>query len=192
MVALLAGVVLFNLLTRRLRLLTGAVESFRESDFSNAGMVRTGLGNTRGDEIGRLAATFERMAERINQQVRKLRQTDELRRELVANVSHDLRTPLASLRGYLETLELKEERIDDAISAILILNTVANTLGATMAGAQAAHVFGSAAVGIFSGILTFLILVFSEIIPKTLGALPYLAMMTCSSFMDSLSPTISE
>jgi CBS domain containing-hemolysin-like protein len=77
----------------------------------------------------------------------------------------------AGRRGAGLLLELKEERIDDAISAILILNTVANTLGATMAGAQAAHVFGSAAVGIFSGVLTFLILVFSEIIPKTLGAL---------------------
>jgi CBS domain containing-hemolysin-like protein len=68
-------------------------------------------------------------------------------------------------------LDIKEQRIDDAISAILILNTVANTLGATLAGAQAAHVFGSTAVGIFSGLLTLLILVFSEIIPKTLGAL---------------------
>jgi CBS domain containing-hemolysin-like protein len=77
----------------------------------------------------------------------------------------------AGQRGAGLLLEIKEERIDDAISAILILNTVANTLGATMAGAQAARVFGSAAVGIFSGILTFLILVFSEIIPKTLGAL---------------------
>jgi CBS domain containing-hemolysin-like protein len=77
----------------------------------------------------------------------------------------------AGHRGAGLLLEIKEERIDDAISAILILNTVANTLGATMAGAQAAHVFGSAAVGVFSGLLTFLILVFSEIIPKTLGAL---------------------
>jgi CBS domain containing-hemolysin-like protein len=77
----------------------------------------------------------------------------------------------AGYRGAALLLEIKEQRIEDAISAILILNTVANTLGATMAGAQAAHVFGSAAVGIFSGILTFLILVFSEIIPKTLGTL---------------------
>jgi CBS domain containing-hemolysin-like protein len=74
-------------------------------------------------------------------------------------------------RGAGLLLDIKEQRIDDAISAILILNTLANTLGATMAGAQAARVFGSAAVGIFSGVLTFLILVFSEIIPKTLGAL---------------------
>ncbi len=77
----------------------------------------------------------------------------------------------AGSRGAGLLLEIKEDRIDDAISAILILNTVANTLGATMAGAQAARVFGNSAVGIFSGILTFLILVFSEIIPKTLGAL---------------------
>lgn len=77
----------------------------------------------------------------------------------------------AGNRGAAFLLEIKERRLDDAISAILILNTLANTLGATMAGAQAARVFGNSAVGIFSGILTFLILVFSEIIPKTLGAL---------------------
>lgn len=83
----------------------------------------------------------------------------------------------AGHRGASLLLELKEQRLDDAISAILILNTLANTLGATMAGAQAARVFGSAAVGIFSAVLTFLILVFSEIIPKTLGAL-YVSRLT--------------
>ena len=73
-------------------------------------------------------------------------------------------------KGAGRLLALKQGRIDDAISAILILNTLANTLGATMAGAQAAHVFGKAWVGVFSVVLTFLILVLSEIIPKTLGA----------------------
>lgn len=73
-------------------------------------------------------------------------------------------------RGASKLLDLKREHVDDAISAILTLNTVANTLGATMAGAQAAKVFGAAWVGVFSGLLTFLILVASEIIPKTLGA----------------------
>jgi CBS domain containing-hemolysin-like protein len=67
-------------------------------------------------------------------------------------------------------LELRTERVDDAISAILTLNTVANTLGATLAGAQAAKVFGSQWMGLFSGLLAFVILVVSEIIPKTLGA----------------------
>lgn len=65
--------------------------------------------------------------------------------------------------------ELKEE-IERPLAAILTLNTIAHTVGAAGAGAQAAIVFGSAAVGVFSAVLTFLILVFSEIIPKTLGA----------------------
>lgn len=73
-------------------------------------------------------------------------------------------------RGAGVLLELKRVRLDDAISAILTLNTVANTLGATLAGAQAAIVFGDVWVGVFSGVLTLMILVFSEIIPKTLGA----------------------
>jgi CBS domain containing-hemolysin-like protein len=66
-------------------------------------------------------------------------------------------------------LLLKQNRLDDAISAILILNTVAHTIGAALAGAQAAVVFGSAWVGVFSGILTLLVLLFTEIIPKTIG-----------------------
>jgi signal transduction histidine kinase len=104
-------VLLFNLLTRRLRLLTEGVEAFRDSDFSDPSVIQTGLADPSGDEIGRLAGTYERMAERIIQQVSKLRQTDELRRELVANVSHDLRTPLSSLKGYIETLELKDDQL---------------------------------------------------------------------------------
>jgi CBS domain containing-hemolysin-like protein len=73
-------------------------------------------------------------------------------------------------KGATKLRALKQDRIDDAISAILTLNTVANTLGATLAGAQAADYFGSRWVGVFSGVLTFLILIVSEIIPKTLGA----------------------
>jgi CBS domain containing-hemolysin-like protein len=76
----------------------------------------------------------------------------------------------AGSRGAGLLLKLKQSRIDDALSAILTVNTVANTLGATLAGAQAARVFGSAWVGVFSGTLTLLILIVSEIIPKTLGA----------------------
>ncbi|MDH3627921.1 MAG: hemolysin family protein [Acidobacteriota bacterium] len=70
--------------------------------------------------------------------------------------------------GYL--LDIRRGQLEDAISAILILNTISHTLGATMAGAQAARVFGDPWVGAFSGVLTLLILVLSEIIPKTIGA----------------------
>ena len=57
------------------------------------------------------------------------------------------------------------------LAAILTLNTIAHTVGAAGAGAQAARLFGDAYLGLASAILTLLILVFSEIIPKTLGAL---------------------
>ena len=59
------------------------------------------------DEIGTLTETFNRMADRILDQMAALQKTDAMRREFVANISHDLRTPLASLQGYLETLHLK-------------------------------------------------------------------------------------
>lgn len=64
---------------------------------------------------------------------------------------------------------LKDD-VDRPLAAILSLNTIAHTVGAAGAGAQAARVFGDGAVGIFSGVLTLLILVATEIIPKTLGA----------------------
>lgn len=61
--------------------------------------------------------------------------------------------------------------IDRPLAAILSLNTIAHTVGAAGVGAQAAKVYGDAYVGVTSAILTLLILVFSEIIPKTIGAL---------------------
>ena len=69
-----------------------------------------------------------------------------------------------------ETLRQMKEDIDRPLAAILSLNTVAHTAGAAGAGAQAAVVFGDAYVGIISAVLTLLILILSEIIPKTLGA----------------------
>lgn len=65
--------------------------------------------------------------------------------------------------------ELKDD-VDRPLAAILTLNTVAHTIGAAGAGAEAAAYFGSGAIGIFSAALTLGILVLSEIIPKTLGA----------------------
>lgn len=72
-------------------------------------------------------------------------------------------------QGAARLLAIKRDQIDDAISAILTLNTVAHTIGAAVSGAQAAVVFGDQWVGVFSGVLTILILVITEIIPKTVG-----------------------
>ncbi|NDV92255.1 DUF21 domain-containing protein [Alteromonas sp. 345S023] len=67
-------------------------------------------------------------------------------------------------------LRKQTDNINTPLSAILTLNTIAHTMGAAGAGAQAAAVFGEAYLGVISAVLTLLILVFSEIIPKTLGA----------------------
>lgn len=104
----LAGLLLFNLLTRRLRTLVSGVEAFTQSNFSAQFEAVSHSKARPRDEIDQLGTTFSRMADRIRQQVQELKQADQLRRELVANVSHDLRTPLTSLQGYLETLLLKE------------------------------------------------------------------------------------
>lgn len=76
--------------------------------------------------------------------------------------------------------DLKDD-IDRPLSAILSLNTIAHTVGAAGAGAQAAVVFGDASVAIFSAVLTFLILVLSEIIPKTLGAMYWQSFVPAAS-----------
>lgn len=73
------------------------------------------------------------------------------------------------VQGAITMIELKKD-IDRPLSAILSLNTVAHTVGAAGVGAQATIVFGEAYFGIVSAVLTLLILVLTEIIPKTLGA----------------------
>jgi CBS domain containing-hemolysin-like protein len=73
-------------------------------------------------------------------------------------------------QGAARLLDIKQSHIDDAIGAILILNTLASTLGLTLAGAQAATLFGEARVGLLSAVLTVLLLIVSEIIPKTMAA----------------------
>jgi CBS domain containing-hemolysin-like protein len=73
-------------------------------------------------------------------------------------------------------LRWHKENINKSIASILILNTIANTAGAALVGAQASAVFGNGAVLYASVILTFAILYFSEIIPKTIGAIYWKAL----------------
>ncbi|WP_027329478.1 CNNM domain-containing protein [Marinimicrobium agarilyticum] len=79
-------------------------------------------------------------------------------------------------------LSALKQNIDRPLAAILTLNTIAHTAGAAGAGAQATHVFGNAYLGVFSAVLTLLILVFSEIIPKTLGAFYWRALAPATAY----------
>ena len=67
--------------------------------------------------------------------------------------------------------KLRQDSVDRSLAAILTVNTIAHTVGAIAAGAKATTVFGSAWIGLFSGIMTLAILFLSEIIPKTIGAI---------------------
>lgn len=69
-----------------------------------------------------------------------------------------------------EKLKVLKDKIDQPLAAILTLNTVAHTVGATGVGAQVTLVFGDGYLGIASAVMTFLILILSEILPKTIGA----------------------
>lgn len=104
------GVLVFLLLTRRLKRLRREVDAVVDSGFSYS----PNLGNARrdGDEIEALTSAFANMSARIQEQIEQLKQNDRLRRELVSNVSHDLRTPLAAMQGYIETLILRHDTLD--------------------------------------------------------------------------------
>lgn len=88
---------------------------------------------------------------------------------LSASLSHvELLAQDGSRAGLL--MQKHKANVERPISAILTLNTIAHTVGAAGAGAQAVGVFGNEWLGVISAVLTLLILVLSEIIPKTLGA----------------------
>jgi len=99
------GLVLFFLMTRRLRTVTDVVTGFKEGNYDQR------LSGESSDDFGRLAISFNQMADTIVHNMEELKRSDNLRRELVANVSHDIRTPLASIQGYLETIMMKRDSI---------------------------------------------------------------------------------
>jgi len=116
---LLVGLLVFALLTRRLGRLAKRVQSLADAGFEVSGqqavpLAATSPGTGAGDEISRLDAAFTAMARRIGEQFEALQETDRLRRELISNVSHDLRTPLATMQGYVDTLLLKNRELDAA------------------------------------------------------------------------------
>lgn len=107
------GLLLFRALTGRLQSLADRVDRFAVAgDGAVPAAARPAPAPDR-DEIERLAWAFDALAARIAAQVAQLEAIDRGRREAVLNASHDLRTPLAALQGYLQTLQLKS----DALSA---------------------------------------------------------------------------
>ena len=109
--AMLIGLIVFALQTRRLRVLGSVMRRYAEEPRDESSSIRYSSKAKKMDEIDVLGRQFNMMAGKINTQIHELKRMDGLRREMVANVSHDLRTPLTTMRGYLETLLLKKEEL---------------------------------------------------------------------------------
>lgn len=104
--AILIGLVAIWLLTRNIRVIVNTFRKFKDGDMN----ARIPEKNMKG-ELKILSHTFNTMADTILRNIDDLKEVDTLRRELIANVSHDLRSPLAIIHGYIETLLIKGEKL---------------------------------------------------------------------------------
>ncbi len=106
--AAIIGLLSIWFLTKNLRLMTRTIRKFQEGDLA----VR--IENPEKSDIAIFADSFNEMADTIVKNMDKMKSVDQLRRELIANVSHDLRTPLAILKGYVETLQMKNDSLSES------------------------------------------------------------------------------
>ncbi|MCF8338567.1 MAG: HAMP domain-containing histidine kinase [Bacteroidales bacterium] len=100
------GLLLIWMLTKNLRIVINTFRQFENGDLH----ARIPEKNMKG-ELATLSGTFNKMADTIVENIDQLKQVDNLRRELIANVSHDLRNPLAVVHGYIETLMIKDDKL---------------------------------------------------------------------------------
>lgn len=103
LVAFMMSLIALRYLTRNMRLVETTVHRFQEGDYEAR------VDAHKGGEFAVVANTFNSMADRINAQINEMKSLDTLRRELIANISHDLRTPLAIIQGFVETLLMKTD-----------------------------------------------------------------------------------
>jgi signal transduction histidine kinase len=104
----LAAIVIFEPARRRLQALERATQTL------GAGDLTARAPEHGGDEIARVAAAFNRMAADLAVRDQALKTSDRLRRQMLADVSHELKTPLTAMRGYVETLHLADATLDPA------------------------------------------------------------------------------
>ncbi|MGB0870923.1 MAG: ATP-binding protein [Flavobacteriales bacterium] len=101
----LAGWLAVMFLTKNLREIIFQVNRFQEGDYESR------IPNAEESDLSTLALTYNDMADTISKNIEEIKSVDVLRRELIANVSHDLRTPLAIMQGYIETIQMKKDEL---------------------------------------------------------------------------------
>ncbi len=120
LVALFVGLIIIRLITRNFSRILEVMQKFKQGDFA-ARVEMKSVG-----DIQQVGDIFNEMADILSTNGEKLKEVEVLRRELIANVSHDLRTPIAIIQGYIETLLIKADTLSDE-ERNNYLNTIAET-----------------------------------------------------------------
>ncbi|MGB5944357.1 MAG: ATP-binding protein [Leeuwenhoekiella sp.] len=105
--AAVIGLIAVWYLTKNLREIIFTAQRFRDGD------LKARVVQPEEMDLSQLSLTFNSMADRIEKSIEELQSVESLRKELIANVSHDLRTPLAIMQGYVETLQIKKDELDE-------------------------------------------------------------------------------
>lgn len=119
--ALLLSFIIVGFATGKLRKITSVIRNFKNGDLSTRINIKS------KSELGEFADSFNDMADTIVQNIDEIKKIDYLRRELIANVSHDLRTPISIIHGYLETVLIKSDSLSDEEKTKYIETTLSNT-----------------------------------------------------------------
>ncbi|HEX5169083.1 MAG TPA: HAMP domain-containing sensor histidine kinase [Cyclobacteriaceae bacterium] len=104
--ALIIGLLILRLLMKSLRDIIGTVKQFSEGNLKPRIPIRS------TGELAELSVTVNTMADTILRNIEELKEVDKLRRDLIANISHDIRTPISIIHGYIETLIMKQDSLD--------------------------------------------------------------------------------
>lgn len=122
--AVIVGWISIWFLTGNLRTIIYYVNKFKEGDLSSR------IPNAAKSDLSILALTYNNMAETIALNIQHINEVNQFRREFIADVAHDLRTPLTAIKGYIETLKIKEDiTIKDRFVFMSIIEKSASHLG---------------------------------------------------------------
>jgi signal transduction histidine kinase len=102
----LVGLLALWFIVKKLNRLIRGIRNFEEGDLATRIEVKS------NDDLDQVGTVFNSMADTIQQNIEELKGVENLRKELISNISHDLRTPIASIQGYAETLILKKDNIE--------------------------------------------------------------------------------
>ncbi len=119
---------IFYYFTRPLRKLNRDIQCLKAVGFDKSKVKLTAWMPNSSNEVHQLGTAFEIMVDQLNEQLNLLQQSDVRRRELLADISHDLRTPLSSLQGYIEMLALKGDELTTQARSKYINTVLKSTL----------------------------------------------------------------